>query len=145
MSPNIALDRSGRWIVIERGPRRAQVFPVIGWHYDSEGTVYPVIVRDYDSVFPSAPTIARDDEEYEYGIISVSLEEWDRVATSATARSRADLPHHLWSILRGAGDGKCPHCGHPSFYVRAADRYFHDDGSSNLDCWRQVTRGANRD
>lgn len=35
----------------------------------------------------------------------------------------------------------CPACGVESFYRRTMDRFYHLDGSDNLDCWVSCTRG----
>ena len=37
--------------------------------------------------------------------------------------------------------GCCPACGKESILVRRFDRYFHEDGSNNRDCWRALLRG----
>lgn len=33
----------------------------------------------------------------------------------------------------------CPVCGRKSFLFRYLDRYFHDDGSDNRECWLNIT------
>lgn len=34
-------------------------------------------------------------------------------------------------------EAPCPVCAQPSYYVRAADRFFHQDGSNSQVCWRR--------
>lgn len=36
---------------------------------------------------------------------------------------------------------RCPICGRDSILVRRFDRYFHEDGSNNRNCWRALLRG----
>lgn len=35
----------------------------------------------------------------------------------------------------------CGWCATPSTYVRAEDRFYHDDGSPHADCWLHLSRG----
>lgn len=39
------------------------------------------------------------------------------------------------------GDVPCPVCGVPSYYARVSDRFVHEDGSANRDCWLAILRG----
>jgi len=43
--------------------------------------------------------------------------------------------------LPGEPDGACPACGFDSIYARQLDRFFHIDGSDNIDCWCAISRG----
>ena len=38
-------------------------------------------------------------------------------------------------------DEACGHCGRPSSYVRAEDRYHHKCDTPNLSCWLAISQG----
>lgn len=44
--------------------------------------------------------------------------------------------------LQAAGLRTCPACAADAVLVRLLDRFFHEDGSDNRPCWRQVSRGV---
>ncbi|MGO9352181.1 MAG: hypothetical protein ACLP3C_15655 [Mycobacterium sp.] len=35
----------------------------------------------------------------------------------------------------------CPVCGRDVIYHQGLDRYFHTDGTTNVNCWVHITRG----
>lgn len=45
------------------------------------------------------------------------------------------------AIASAAGSDQCPACSAPSYYIAAADRYAHRDGSANEPCWLALLRG----
>src|SRR3982750_1894134 len=44
---------------------------------------------------------------------------------------------------RGNVQYRCAGCGRGSWYVRAADRFYHSDGTDNTLCFRAMHRGTN--
>ncbi len=106
---------------------RAAIEYQLGDADDVSGAVGAVIRhRDEDDATVELARAAAEAAGHELEAIALSLMLSDRAAEAADCRVTGD----------------CPACGRPSRLVKADDRFYHSDGTSNLECWRQIVMGS---